>query len=250
MASHGKFVSLDHHSKFSDSDPERLVLDLNSGIRQARIGIQQSEVAFLTLGIHGFFVWKENGSIVNNCHKIDSRKFERRFGSIAECTHALEIVVDDLVEINKDIRIVFTLSPVRYLGWGAAENSLGKAILRVAIDNIIKNRNHCSYFEAYEIMLDDLRDYRFYTEDMVHPSSTAIEYIWKCLLDIGMDKVEAPILEEMEALRKFLQHRSKDGILHEKGKSYLASVLDKIQTLASEGKKFGRIKEELLQHLV
>ena len=145
---------------------------------------------------------KDNGEPVSNCHRQDPSLFERRMIPVEEAAQALESIVADLHRIRADIRIVFTVSPLRHMGDGAHENSLSKATLLLAA-----NKTGAEYFPSYEIVMDELRDYRFYDSDMVHLSKTAEEYIFERMVQTYCDSTTRTNMERVEKFLKTANHK-------------------------------------------
>lgn len=163
----GRYLSYDFHSSLSGSSPEEATTMMQEALRIGRKAIRESDLVIVTLGTAWAYTLIETGNVVANCHKQPTALFERRLLTISEITDALE----HIVELSPR-RVLLTISPVRHIGEGVEDNSLSKALLRVAVNEIVaKHGNRVAYFPAYEIMMDDLRDYRFYDSDMVHPRS-------------------------------------------------------------------------------
>lgn len=164
--------------------------------------------AVLTLGTNHVYLLKATGEIVDNCLKRPSRLFEERELSIDECTGYLSQAVDELVARRADVRVIVTVSPIRYAKYGYHGSQLSKAVLMLAADRLVKAYGgRVEYFPAYEIVCDELRDYRFYADDMLHPSPRAVEYIWQRLADTYFSDATKTFLREWEPVRKGLAHR-------------------------------------------
>lgn len=155
----------------------------------------------------------ENDSIVGNCHKQPSVLFfEKRMG-ISDIVEYWDKIIKDLIASFPDIKIIFTVSPVRHLKNGFVGNSNSKAVLKLSIEEICENNECCYYFPAFEILNDDLRDYRFYASDLVHPSEEAVEYIWEKFCETFIDKNDEKLLSDGYKRNKYLHHRPKTGAL-------------------------------------
>ena len=170
---------------------------------------------------------------MNNCHKLPAKDFTKRLLSVSEIVSSFNSCYKSLVEkYNKDFKVVFTLSPVRHLKDGFHENQLSKASLLLAIESICNQNNNCIYFPAYEIVMDDLRDYRFYKEDMVHPNEQAIEYIWEIFKSTYFDSKTLDLIQEIVKTQRSFSHNA----FHEKSEShqqFLKKLLNQIQQLSS-----------------
>ncbi len=172
--------------------------------------VNDAEWVFITLGTNHIYILKETGEVVDNCQKRPQRLFDERVMTVDECASWLQRAVDLLAERNPQVHIVFTVSPIRYRKYGYHESQLSKATLLLAVDKVLAQnaeRGMLSYFPAYEIVNDELRDYRFYAEDMIHPSRQAVEYIWERLVDTYFSDDAKHYLEEWRPLKEALGHR-------------------------------------------
>ena len=204
----GVWNSYDFHSRYSL--PDKLVtLDrMNQRIELGHKTLRQAQLLTITLGTAIVYRLRSTGQVVANCHKVPQHEFERKMASVPEMAQVLDGMLTALHQFNPNLRIIFTVSPIRHIADGLDVNSLSKASLRVAIQNaIVSHQEYCDYFPAYEIMLDDLRDYRFYTSDMVHPSDVAVEYIWQAFQATYLDDRSALAVARCERVHKRLQHR-------------------------------------------
>ena len=209
--------SFDAHSSLSASSREECIEKLNAGSAQASEFLQKADIAFITLGTAFVYYLKDSGAPVSNCHRQDPSLFERRMITVDEAALALESIVQDLAKIKQDWilrsaqndahspRIVFTVSPLRHMGDGAHGNSLSKATLLLAA-----NKTGAEYFPSYEIVMDELRDYRFYDSDMVHLSKTAEEYIFERMVDTYCDSATRTDIARVEKFLKGAHHRVAD----------------------------------------
>lgn len=211
---------------------EKYLDQLNRSLDSGRQAFHECTHLYLTLGTA--FVYRLSGSreVVNNCHKLPSSRFTRECASVGEMKKSLLTALDRFRATNKKAKIVITLSPVRHLRDNPAENSLSKARLRCLIDELSRERAMW-YFPAYEIMLDQLRDYRWYGPDMAHPSPAAVEYLMERFVESAADDGFKKYLEEMSALRKRLDHR----ILHrgtEEAEKFIGSTKKLIEDLSDK----------------
>lgn len=167
-----------------------------------------ADALFVTFGTSWCYFLADNpGYVVANCHKQPAAMFERRRITVGEITETWTRLCADLKERYPQLRIVFTVSPVRHLKDGFSGNARSKAVLQLAVEEICNRLDYCSYFPAYEIVNDDLRDYRFYASDMVHPSDEAIDYIWEVFKSVYIDKAGEELLKEGEKIVKGWNHR-------------------------------------------
>lgn len=196
----------DAHSDLSDVSKERLIESLNSGLDSTNKQINGSTHIIITLGTAWVYRKTETGNIVSNCHKIPQSEFKKELLSTDEVSDCLRNVVDKIELVNKNTQIIFTISPVRHLKDGFVENQRSKAHLISAIHEII-NQGNALYFPSYEIMMDELRDYRFYETDMLHPNQLAIDYIWEKFKTVWISEKAQTIMEKVAEIQKGLQHR-------------------------------------------
>jgi len=196
----------DAHSSLSSPNKETLLSNLNAGIESTNLALKNATHCFITLGTSWIYRLVETNQIVANCHKIPQKKFSKELLSVVEITESLQQIISLLKTVNSDISIIFTVSPVRHLKDGFVENTQSKAHLIAAIHLALQHKN-LFYFPSYEIMLDELRDYRFYAEDMIHPNKIAIDYIWEKLITTWCSKDIIPIMNKIETIQKGLLHK-------------------------------------------
>lgn len=165
------------------------------------------KVAFLTLGTNHVYILKETGEIVDNCRKRPARLFHEEELTVDECAEFLQKAVDILYSRNKDVQVVVTVSPIRYAKYGYHGSQLSKATLQLAADKLVKANVNCTYFPAYEIVNDELRDYRFYREDMLHPTDQTVEYIWQRLQETYLSNAAKDFIESWRPLKEAIRHR-------------------------------------------
>ena len=198
------FFSFNHHGSFSDTAELACLEKVNSAIREAHTSLADTTVVFITLGTSFIYELAGTKNIVANCHKLPGSEFQKRLLSKEEITKAFKEIYTLL---PGKAQIIFNVSPVRHWKDGAAENSLSKAILLTAVHEIITHYPNCSYFPAYELMIDDLRDYRFYAKDMLHPNELAIDYIWTRFRETYFPGETNKLIDELMDLRQSIEHR-------------------------------------------
>lgn len=204
----GVWNSYDFHSRYSLPDKQATIDRMNNSVEHGHHALHDAQLLTITLGTAIVYRLRSTGEIVSNCHKVPQHEFERKMASVNEMETALHEMLSQLHAFNPQLRVILTVSPIRHIADGLDTNSLSKASLRVAIHEVIaKHRDYCDYFPAFEIMLDDLRDYRFYTSDMVHPSEVAVEYIWQAFQATYLDDRSALAVARCERIHKRLQHR-------------------------------------------
>ena len=206
----------DAHSSLSGATKEECIEKLNTTTAQARDFLQKANVIFITLGSAFVYYLKNSGKPAANCHRQDQNLFERKLISVDEAAEAIQKIVALLRDMNRNARIVFTVSPIRHLGDGAHGNNLSKATVLLAINKEIATsplapRNDTvDYFPSYEIVMDELRDYRFYSDDMIHLSRTAEEYIFERMVDTYCDSATRENMAKVEKFLKMANHRIQD----------------------------------------
>ncbi|MCH5326330.1 MAG: GSCFA domain-containing protein [Duncaniella sp.] len=199
------------HSRYSRPECEASIEAMNSAIADGSNTLRNASAIFITLGTTSCYILKETGSVVANCHKLPSGTFSRRELSLQEVTNTLAATVALIRKCNPEDKIVFTVSPLRYLADGLHANSIIKATLMLAVEEITHSCADTLYFPAYEIMIDDLRDYRFYADDLKHPSLMAVSYIYHLF---GRSFFSQDTLKAAEAGRRItrrLAHRSESA---------------------------------------
>lgn len=179
----------------------------NSGSDVSQAINDAPQTAVFTLGTNHVYILNETGEIVDNCRKRPQRLFTERELSVDECADYLREAVTMLRQINPSVRIIITVSPIRYAKYGFHGSQLSKATLLLAADKLTKEMDNVVYFPAYEIVNDELRDYRFYREDMLHPTDQAVEYIWQRFGETFFSKQTVKFLEEWRPIKAALAHR-------------------------------------------
>ena len=199
-----------------DTDEERFRETIRRTFSELGEAIREADWLFLTLGTNVCYRLKENGMTVANCHKVPADKFEEVTLDVEACTRALSATMELLSKECPRLQVVFTVSPYRYKKYGLHGSQLAKAALLLAVDNVCRlYPKKARYFPAYELLLDDLRDYRFYAEDMIHPAPVAVGYIWRKMVGSCMDEDMQRYLKDYEPTRKAKEHRSHSHLREE-----------------------------------
>jgi hypothetical protein len=201
-----RWHSFHHHSRFSNPDKIKCLDLINKELHEANLFLKKATHLIITFGTAWIFELADTGGIVSNCHKMPQDKFKRRLLDADEIFTDYSNLILSLKKITPEIKLIFTISPIRHLKDGAENNSLSKAVLRVATDKICRN-DKAVYFPSYELLMDDLRDYRFYDSDLCHPSPQAIEYIWEKFTDCYFNSNTMNILNKIGELNTALQHK-------------------------------------------
>jgi hypothetical protein len=202
-----RLISYEHHSRFGGREPLPVELDrINCALAQAHEHLRSCDAVFLTLGTAWAFT--HQGDVVANCHKQPASLFQRQLVSADEAAAALSRAVDAARALVPGVRVVLTVSPVRHWKDGAIENSLSKATLVVAAHSVVRAHGPgvCAYLPAYEWLMDDLRDYRFYGADMLHPSDTALEYVYSAFADAYLTADARELVAAAEGVRRAAAH--------------------------------------------
>ncbi|MDR2859423.1 MAG: GSCFA domain-containing protein [Mediterranea sp.] len=230
----GEYHSLMHHSSFSSSEVSTCLTNINNRLQHIHRKINHIDYLLITFGTAWVYSFKATGTIVANCHKLSGSMFERRRLKPDEIVTEYMPLIDELLTRNPELHILFTVSPIRHTKEGMHGNRLSKAILLLAIDHLQERfSNKVHYFPAYEIMMDELRDYRFYADDMVHPSSLAVQYIWERFAQTCFSSEAKKLIKEWEDIAKALAHRSSREE-SEEYKRFLEQIVLKIKQLTEK----------------
>lgn len=223
-----------HHSDFSAATAEETLERINRRLRTAHEALPQTEALLLTWGTAYVYETRETGQVVGNCHKLPERCFVRRRLTVEEVTERYKTLLEMLHAVNPQMKVVLTVSPIRHLRDGLHENQLSKATLLLATDRLqVLFPESVSYFPAYEIMIDELRDYRFYADDLVHPSTVAVQHVWERFAEACFTEETRQVAERCEEIGKALQHKPfrPDS---EAYKSFLEQIVLKIDRLCGK----------------
>ena len=213
----GIYSSFWHHSRFSETDPDRFLSGINTCLNKSSAFLRSAKLLIVTFGTASVYFLKETGQPVSNCHKQPADRFIRRRLTCAEIVSDWQGLLTDLQTVNPELRVLFTVSPIRHWKDGAHENQLSKSTLLLAVDEIIRENSFCSYFPSYELLLDDLRDYRFYADDLLHPSVQAIDYIWEKFSACFFTPETETVIREWESIQRDLNHKP----FHPESEAYL-----------------------------
>ncbi|RXG11747.1 GSCFA family protein [Leeuwenhoekiella aestuarii] len=229
----GLFVSLDAHSELGATTTESAVNQLNTAIQEAFAMLQNASHLVITLGTAWGYRHKEQGNVVANCHKIPQKEFQKELTSITEVEAALLRVLSAVENLNSKASVIFSVSPVRHLKDGFVENQRSKAHLIAAVHSILAKNKRVEYFPSYEIMMDELRDYRFYDRDLIHPNPLAVDYIWERFLAVYLSPQAKKTIDQVEEIQRGLAHKAfnPDSVAHQK---FLQKLDDKIKALQAE----------------
>lgn len=222
------------HSVLSNASRENLINDLNEHSRQSQKFLKTATHIILTLGTSWVYRTKETEEAVANCHKLPQNNFTKEITPVEEIERSLISAISSIRKVNSDVPIIITISPVRHLKDGVVENQQSKAHLISALHKVLKEPKwKTAYFPAYEIMMDELRDYRFYSEDMLHPNATAIQLIWNKFTTAWCSENAMSTIGQIEQIQRGLSHRpfNESSDAHQE---FLRNLENKIKSINSQ----------------
>ena len=196
------FFSFDAHSSLDGKTHTEIFGNLNRAVAQGSKALRESDWVILTFGTA--WVYEKDGRVVANCHKQPASEFTRRRLSVAEIVERYEPLFEGVL---RDKRVILTVSPVRHVGDGLQENSVSKATLRLAVEELVAKFENAYYFPSYEILIDDLRDYRYYGEDLAHPSKMAVDYVWERFCEAMLSHEAQEMLPQIAQIVSAAEHR-------------------------------------------
>jgi len=205
----GLWNSFYHHSRFSDTDQKTVLKMVNDRIVSSGEFLRQTDFLVITFGTANVYELKKTGQIVSNCHKVPAAEFRQYRLGVYEITEVYRELLEELWKFNPNLKVIFTVSPIRHWKDGAVQNQVSKATLLLAIDSLLNGFGvaNCRYFPSYEMMMDELRDYRFYAEDMLHLSPVAIDYIFDRFSRVIIANNSMEVAKEVVKIRKAVLHR-------------------------------------------
>lgn len=227
----------DAHSDLSNSSQSALIANLNTIVATTKLQLQAASHIIITYGTSWVYRNIASDLIVANCHKVPQAVFSKEILSVETIKKSIQNTLDLIQKINPNVNFIFTVSPVRHLKDGFVENQLSKSHLISAIYQILEseicNLKSAIYFPSYEIMMDELRDYRFYAEDMIHPNSVAIDYIWERFSETSISEESHSIMKEVETIQRGLAHRPFNSN-SESHQQFLSKLHDKMVKLQKQ----------------
>lgn len=224
--------SWEHHTRFSGINKEDTLHKINASQEAAHTFLKEADWLLLTLG--SAFVYElENNRVVANCHKVPTDKFKKKLLSADEVITILDGLIYRLKKFNPGLKIIFTISPVRHLRDGFVENNRSKATLINAVHHMVDKFEGLYYFPVYELVIDDLRDYRFFAEDMVHPNYAATNYVWEKFIKACMDEPSQELMKEIHLMNAARHHKAFNPA-SEAHKKFLQTNFAKAKKLAEE----------------
>jgi len=242
--------SFEHHSLLNSLNDTKHLKKINKILTEAHFFLKNTDVLIITLGTAFVYRYKNTKQIVANCHKVPNSNFEKSRLSLAEIFTTLNLLLLELFQFNNNISVVFTVSPVRHVKDGLVNNTKSKAVLHLAVEQLIKaNKEECSYFPAYEIMMDDLRDYRFYKNDLLHPSTLAIDYIWQQFVNTYCNETTSRLIKQINGMLQQYNHKPFNANT-ESHKIGLKNLIGKMQQFQSKNKIYFKKEIEDLKNKV
>ncbi len=201
-AGRDNFFSFDAHSSLDGKSQTEAFANLNKAVAQGGKALGESDWVILTFGTA--WVYEKEGKVVANCHKQPASEFQRRRLSVAEIVERYDALFESVLRNKK---VILTVSPVRHIGDGLQENSVSKATLRLAVEELVAKYENAHYFPSYEILIDDLRDYRYYADDLAHPSKMAVDYVWERFCEAMLLPKTQELLPKIEQIVAASEHR-------------------------------------------
>ena len=195
------------HSDLSNENKEDFLLNLNQILKETKHQLTNVTHIIITYGTSWVYKLKSSGTIVANCHKVPQNQFDKEILSVEEIEKSIQNTLDLIQKVNPNCNVIFTISPVRHLKDGFVENQRSKAHLITALHTSISHLPTSMYFPSFEIQMDELRDYRFYAQDMLHPNQVAIDYIWERFCESTITEEVTPIMQEVASIQKGMAHR-------------------------------------------
>lgn len=201
------YHSPDHHGSYSGKDPETVIAKINTALLAAHDHLRRCQYVFISPGTTIVYRHKASGKIVGNCHKIPQSAFASEKLNFEACHALFDEMIQMLTTFAPDASICFTVSPVRHIRDGLTVNSRSKACLLLTIEEVMMKHAHVSYFPAFELMMDQLRDYRYYDQDMIHPSAEAVGILWDSFCAVYIDKNDQLVHQRIEKIKRAAAHR-------------------------------------------
>ena len=224
----GIWNSFYHHSRFSDVDQQATLGKINNRILSSNEFLKKADFLVITFGTAWVYELVKTGQIVSNCHKIPASEFKRFRLEVSDIINVYVELLEQIWKFNPGLKVIFTVSPIRHWKDGAVENQVSKATLLLAIDQLVSGfgKQKCNYFPSYELMMDELRDYRFYAEDMLHLSPVAVDYIFERFCQVAVTEESLKVSKEVVKILKASMHRPFNNSTSEHNKFIQANLLE------------------------
>lgn len=222
------YYSLFHSNKLhSTANLHHIIKQFNASLFSTHKKVKKLDTLIITFGTA--WVFEYNNKVVANCHKLPSQLFSQRLLSVEEIVTVYKPIIASLKQVN----IIFTVSPVRHIKTGLHENNLSKSVLHLAINKLLELNSNCYYFPAYELVNDELRDYRFFNRDLVHPNEIAVDFVWEKFKEVYFSKETIALIEKINKVEKFTQHKP-FNIADKKHQNFIKDSLQKIEQLKTK----------------
>ncbi len=230
----GRWHCFEVHSDLSNSNPQEFLQELNAILKETNHQITEATHIIITYGTSWVYRNIASNGIVANCHKVPQKQFKKEILSIETIEKSIQNTIDLIKKLNPNLHFIFTISPVRHIKDGFVENQRSKAHLISAIHKILNHKSQIlNYFPSYEIMMDELRDYRFYAQDMLHPNQVAIDYIWEKFKEFSINENVFETMDEVESIQRALAHKPFN--LHsESHQKFILKLKNKMEILQNQ----------------
>lgn len=241
-----QFFCFDVHSSFNALSKDEVLINLNLTLDRVHHQIHQCDVLILTLGTSWVYERIDTAEIVANCHKVEAKQFKKVLLSTEENFKSMDLIAFEITKINPNVKIITTVSPVRHIKDGMVENNVSKARLLDALYQLDLKYKQVNYFPSYELVIDDLRDYRFYKEDLIHPTNQAVEYIWEKFGETYFENSTQTIIQKISKINSALNHRpfNEESTSHQK---FLQKTMQMINELEKGQKLDFQQEKEILR---
>ena len=241
-----QFFCFDVHSSFNALSKDEILNNLNSTLDRVHHQIHQCDVLILTLGTSWVYERIDTAEIVANCHKVEAKQFKKVLLTTEENFKSMDLIAFEITKINSNVKIITTVSPVRHIKDGMVENNVSKARLLDALYQLDLKYKQVNYFPSYELVMDDLRDYRFYKEDLIHPTNQAVEYIWEKFGETYFENSTQTIIQKISKINSALNHRpfNEESTNHQK---FLQKTMQMINELEKGQKLDFQQEKEILR---
>ncbi len=222
-----KWISFSHHGKYSGQNKNEVLDKINTSIKNAHLFLKKTDILYITFGTFRAYKLLNTNNVVANCHKLPAKNFSNELLDFEQTYNAYCNLLEQLHVFNPELDIVFTVSPVRHWKDGAVNNQLSKSYLSVLTHKLVDKYDFAHYFPSYEIMMDDLRDYRFYADDLFHPSKLAVDYIWSKFEETFLGQKAIETAKKIQKLVKNLNHK----VFYPKSDEYKKFVISNIKQI-------------------
>ncbi len=239
----GISLSFSHYTDFTSENALQVLSKINMATERSAHFLKRAGILFITFGTARIFRFNETGQVVSNCHKLPASDFNREILTVDQITSEWENILDLLHSFNPGLRVIFTVSPVRHWKDGAHGNLVSKSVLFLAVEQLLKHKIVSGYFPAYELLMDDLRDYRYYTDDMLHPSGLAVDYIWNAFTGCYFDAATLDLWKEVREISKARNHRFISDSIKSKSE-FAGNILKKISRIETKNSQIDLNEEK------